>query len=95
MQEYLTGEDPVREWQKLNKAEEMEETMILGLRMMQGVSTREFQKKYNVSMKEIYGDVISKYGEMGLLKEEKGRIRLTEAGISVSNVILSDFLLAE
>ncbi|MBC8572447.1 radical SAM family heme chaperone HemW [Jingyaoa shaoxingensis] len=95
MQEYLTGEDPVREWQKLNKAEEMEEMMILGLRMMQGVSTREFQKKYNVSMKEIYGDVISKYGEMGLLKEEKGRISLTEAGISVSNVILSDFLLAE
>ena len=95
MKEYLTAADPVKEWQKLDKSAEMEETMILGLRMMQGVSICEFQNKYEVSIQQIYGDVVAKYTRMGLLKEENGRICLTENGISVSNVILSDFLFTE
>lgn len=95
MQEYLTAADPVKEWKKLGKAEEMEETMILGLRMMCGVSRREFREQYGISMEEIYGDVITKYSRMGLLKEENGFICFTEKGISVSNIILSDFLLTE
>ncbi len=95
MQEYLTAADPVKERHKLEKAEEMEETMILGLRMMQGVSILEFQKKYGISMEAVYGDVIAKYTRMGFLKEENSHICFTKNGISVSNVILSDFLMTE
>ncbi len=44
---------------------------------------------------EIYGDIIQKYEKMGLLTVNLNGISLTEAGISVSNVILSDFLVSE
>lgn len=89
-----------RKWQpelteNLTPQDEMEETMILGLRMMQGVSRAEFRKKYGKDVMEIYGDIIQKYEKMGLLTVNLNGISLTEAGISVSNVILSDFLVSE
>jgi hypothetical protein len=44
-------------------------------------------------MDAVYGEVISKYREMGLLEEVDGWVRLTDKGIDVSNVVLSEFLL--
>lgn len=76
----------------LSKQEQIEETMILGLRMNQGISKEEFQKKYDVSMDEIYGDVIKKYKGMGYLHETEDRIRFTRSGVSVSNPILAEFI---
>ena len=77
----------------LTEETEIEETMILGLRMMKGVSKKEFYHKYKKNITDIYGDIIRKYVKMGLMEENSHAIKLTEQGISVSNVILSDFLL--
>ncbi|HBR78480.1 MAG TPA: coproporphyrinogen III oxidase, partial [Lachnospiraceae bacterium] len=41
----------------------------------------------------VYGGVLKKYEAMHLLQEHSGRLALTRDGISVSNVILADFLL--
>lgn len=77
----------------LTKQEQMEEFMFLGLRMTKGVSKQEFHQIYGISMHEVYGTVIEKYRKLGFLEEREDRIRLSRAGISVSNVILSEFLL--
>lgn len=95
LEEYLGGCRQPELIEELTAQSEMEETMILGLRMMQGVSKDEFYRKYGKTLTEVYGEVIQKYVKMGLLTEDQKRIRLTEEGISVSNVILSDFLILE
>ena len=96
MEEYLKSQSTKKEAiQQLSKAECMEEYMFLGLRRMQGVSKRSFFKLYGKSIEEIYGSVIRKWMEKGLLDEKGDFIRLTDKGIDVSNVILSDFLLEE
>lgn len=75
---------------------QMEEFMFLGLRMMAGVSEKEFFRKFGVSMMDVYGDVIKKYQTMDLIsRKDNGRVALTEKGIDVSNSILSDFLLSD
>lgn len=71
----------------------MEEYMFLGLRMMQGVSAEEFYNHFGRSVYDVYGCVIRKYEDMGMLSDNGGIITLTEKGIDVSNVILADFLL--
>lgn len=71
----------------------IEEFMFLGLRMMCGVSRKEFERRFKQSMDEVYGEVLAKYLEMGLLEEVDGWVRLTDKGIDVSNVVLSEFLL--
>lgn len=73
----------------------MEEYMFLGLRMIRGVSIREFERRFGISMNRIYGTVIRSYIGQGLLKIEQDRLMLTERGIDVSNSVMADFLLEE
>lgn len=84
-----------QEMETLTVREQMEETMILGLRLIRGVSRSEFQKNFGISVEDVYGPVLEKYSRMGLLNTEGDRIALTRAGISVSNPIMADFLLDE
>lgn len=73
----------------------MEDYMIFGLRKMAGVSLSRFEKEFGTAAEEIYGGVIDRYMGMGLLVLEGDRLRLTDAGIDVSNRIFEDFLLME
>ena len=77
----------------LSLKDSMEEFMFLGLRMTDGVSIREFYDAFGFSMDDIYGDVIRKYIENGLLERGDDRIALTERGLDVSNVVMEEFLL--
>ena len=70
----------------------MAEYMILGLRMMKGVSVTKFKDSFGHEMYEIYGDIIEKYKRMELLEKEGDYLRFTRRGISVSNPVLADFL---
>lgn len=77
--------------QKLSVQEQMEETMFLGLRLMQGVSKSEFARTFGCSMESIYGEVLEKHTRNGLLFNEDF-VRLTPKGIDVSNYVMADFL---
>lgn len=79
--------------QELSEQERMEEFMILGLRMTEGVSEVEFEKLFHIKIDQIYGDIFKKYCLGGFLRRERGRIFLSREGISVSNTILSEMLL--
>lgn len=74
---------------------QMEEYMFLGLRMIRGVSIREFERRFGIPMNRIYGTVIRSYIGQGLLKIEQDRLMLAERGIDVSNSVMADFLLEE
>jgi len=67
--------------------------MFLGLRMIRGVSRTEFRERFNKDMFDIYGPVINRYVDDGFLRLDEDRVALTDAGIDVSNIILSDFIL--
>ncbi len=73
----------------------MEEFMFLGLRCMKGIKKSDFRLQFGKQMEHVYGNVIEKYVRSGHLIEEEDCIRLSEEGIHVSNVILSEFLLSE
>ena len=77
----------------LSLKDSMEEFMFLGLRMTDGVSIREFYDAFGFSMDDIYGDVIRKYIENGLLERGDDRIALTARGLDVSNVVMEEFLI--
>ncbi len=79
--------------ENLSVEEQMEEFMFLGMRMLAGVSKNVFFEKFGVDMEAVYGTVIAKYVEMGLLMWSEEWLRLTREGISLSNQIFADFLL--
>ena len=81
------------EYEILNEASCMEEYIFLGLRKMQGVSVKKFNRTFSKTMDQVYGKVIDSYLSMGLLETADGFLRLTEKGIDVSDYIFADFML--
>lgn len=78
-----------------SRREQMEEFMFLGLRMTCGVSNVRFVQEFGVHMDSIYGEVIQKLLEEGLLLQEGATLRLSDWGIDVSNYVMRKFLLDE
>lgn len=72
---------------------QVEETMFLGLRMKEGVNKQKFRERYHREIQEVYGEVLEKLKEEGLLREEEERICLTKRGNDLSNYVLAQFLL--
>lgn len=73
--------------------EDMEEFIFMGLRKIDGISIAEFSRRFGKDIHSIYGDIIRKYVSNGMLIENKDSLFLSDRGIEVSNVIMSDFLL--
>lgn len=79
----------------LTEKEQMEEFMFLGLRLMKGVSERDFAEKFKVSVQSVYGDVIKELlGNRLLIQDQEDHcLRLTSYGIDISNYVMAKFLL--
>ncbi len=95
LQDYLNGDFKKAEKTMLKKADRMEEFMFLGLRMINGVSRKEFLIRFGVSMEEVYEAALRKTVEQGLLKIEGDRVFLTYKGLDVANYVMAEFLLGE
>lgn len=57
-----------RDEEVLSKEAQMEEFMFLGLRLVEGVSPEEFRRQFGCDIDEVYGEVIKKYVNLGLLE---------------------------
>lgn len=83
--------------QILSPKEQMEEFMFLGLRMTAGISEEKFAACFGRELCSVYGDVIEKNADDGLL-EWKGDgsrrcLALTERGLDLANYVMAQFLL--
>lgn len=77
---------------RLTLEDRMSEFMFLGLRMMEGINVNAFRTAFGRQIDNVYGKVIDKYVASGHLIREGDIIRLSNAGIDVSNYIFSDFI---
>ena len=71
----------------------MEEFMFLGLRLTRGVSRHEFNERFGVDMFEVFDRQIKKNSMLKLMEYNSPYLRLTEKGLDLSNMVMSDFLL--
>ncbi len=78
----------------LSVEEQMEEFMFLGLRMMRGVSVEDFAQRFGKTMDEVYGDILKRQIELGMLQKKEGQVYLTPRGIDLSNCVMAEFLLS-
>ncbi len=79
--------------QQLTLRDRMEEFMFLGLRLTEGVSETEFRRRFGNPIDAVYGPVLARHTDGGLLERTGDRIRLTEKGLDLANYVMSDFLL--
>jgi len=84
---------PIKKKINLSKDELISEMMFMGLRLIEGVSKRDFQERFNVSIHDIYGEAIKKLKKDNLLKESDKKLYLTKKGINLGNISFAEFLL--
>ena len=89
---YLANPLAREEVTTLQRKDMIEETMYLGLRMMDGVNTDEFYQKFGVTVRSLYADVIDDLVSQGLLYEGAGSLSLTDLGIDYGNHVFAKFL---
>lgn len=80
-----------QEQTKLSKAEQMQEEVILGLRMVKGINLTTFKEKYNISFVDAFpvsNNLISKK----ILKVKKDNLYIPENKLYLSNSILTEFM---
>lgn len=82
--------------QSINKRTEMNETMMMGLRLTQeGISAREFIHRFKLSLIDVYGKEINRLTSLDLLEwvgDEHSSIRLTPRGRLLGNQVFMEFV---
>jgi putative oxygen-independent coproporphyrinogen III oxidase len=73
--------------------EDMEEFIFMGLRKIAGISIDEFNNRFKRDIYSVYSDVITKHVNNGMLIKNGDSLFLSDRGVEVSNVVMSDFLL--
>lgn len=86
------GALPVEAGEVIDTPTEMAETMLLGLRLLEGVEDRRFSGRFGVAPHAVYGDQLSRLQEQGLLAHRDGSWRLTERGLRLANQVWLAFL---
>ncbi len=86
------GVFPRKEYLSLTVREEMAETMIMGLRLAEGVSRRRFQQRFGLSIAEVFGEQVKKLTNQGLLTENHGRLSLTKGAFPIANEVFVAFV---
>lgn len=99
----------VEDREDLSVQAKMEEFMFLGLRVMAGVSGTEFEKRFGKTMEDVYGDVLRKHEEEGLLQIErkedrkeaaaaepaKGKTNIEKVMLTTNGVDVSNYVFAD
>ena len=76
-------------------SDDISEYMFTGLRMMKGVSLKDFERRFGRRIKDAYSvewPAIERYIADGLLILDYERLKLSEKGIDISNRIMSEFV---
>jgi len=83
MNEYLAGHPP-KDIEHLSEADKLSETMILGLRLTEGIFEKDIPQIYATQV----ADLIAK----GLLARQNGRVHLTPLGMDLANQVFEVFV---
>jgi oxygen-independent coproporphyrinogen-3 oxidase len=79
--------------QAIDKRTEMNETMMLGLRLLeQGVGDVDFARRFGAGISDVYPKQINRLTNQGLLEWKDGSLRLTRRGHLLGNRVFREFV---
>jgi oxygen-independent coproporphyrinogen-3 oxidase len=70
----------------------MEDTMILGLRLVHGVSFAEFKKRFGQDLRQVFQQEIKSLQKLGLIECDEHYLRLSAKGLPLANLVFAEFL---
>ncbi|MEM9660449.1 MAG: coproporphyrinogen III oxidase family protein, partial [Planctomycetota bacterium] len=88
----FAGRSPVAERERLDDRRRAGETLVLGLRTIDGVDREGFLRRTGFTLDEVAGPAVNRFVKMGLLADDQSGVRLTRDGLLVSDSLWPDLL---
>lgn len=86
------GQLPVNEVFSVSRRQEMEDTMMLGLRLLDGVRFKDFSERFGEDLRDVFSMEVSGLHKAGLIIVDNVRICLSERGFPVANLVFAEFI---
>ena len=86
------GRSLIMESERLPQEASFKETVIMGLRMTKGVSLQRLANRYQIDVKEYYGEVLEKLITSQLLEISQSFLRLTKKGRQLANLVMAELV---
>lgn len=83
---------PPAEEEELDLPTATGEGMMLGLRLTAGVPYAAFRERYGAEMETLYGPILQELAGLGLLEQDRERVRLSPRGRLLGNQVFARFL---
>lgn len=74
------------------KEEAMEDFMMVGLRVLSGVSEQHFKEQFGLSIEDVFAKPLHKMLDAGLLDKTEAGYRLSEKGLLFGNDVFGEFI---
>ncbi len=87
-----TGQSPYVEMEELDTEARFRETVIMGLRMTEGVSIPALADCFGVELEEYYGQTLRQLRDSGLVEVEGESLRLTGTGLRLANRVMAELV---
>lgn len=87
-----SGELPYIEKEQSSNEEFAFDTLMLGLRLTEGVNIEEYYNRHGIKLLDRFDKTIAKFIEQGNIDVSNGRTRITDSGLDIQNVILVEFM---
>ena len=91
----LSKPGAVEEVEPIGERLEIWETIMLGLRLEEGIDLEEFRDRFHCDMYGIYGQEIEDLVGLGLLASDSSNVRLTDRGKLLGNEVFLRFLVQD
>ncbi|MBR1683558.1 MAG: coproporphyrinogen III oxidase, partial [Clostridia bacterium] len=82
----------LRESEQVTEEEARFETLMLGLRMTEGIREQDFLHTHGISLMSWRGEALTRQRSLGTLECENGFWRLTRLGMDIQNTVLVDLM---
>jgi oxygen-independent coproporphyrinogen-3 oxidase len=89
---FLTGLRHIAFAEQMTPARAMAETVVLGLRLVEGLRLEEFRGRFDQDLMSVYGAQVEELEALGLLERSDGCLRLTASARLLGNEAFQRFL---
>lgn len=92
IREIEANENAIATRERLEPIRAMGETLMLGLRLLKGVSIDIFEKRFQVSFQKVYGNVIESLLSQELITFNQNRVALSKKGLFLADSVILRFM---
>lgn len=88
----LEDKSVMEEHESVSQDQEIADTLILGLRLTDGIQRWSFRERFELEPEQAYDNQIQKLKNLGLLETDSAGLRLTDRGRLLGNEVFEHFL---